>query len=106
MTLLAGPLKVNLAERRVNAGHTLRSLAREIGVAATTLTRAENGDTVTPQVAHAVAGFHGLTVTDVWSLDAPECRRASCTDPAVRAGLCLSHHEQRLDHARDAEAEL
>lgn len=102
MTLLAGPLKVNLTERRINAGHSLRSLARETGISATTLTRAENGDTVTPQVARAVAAFHGLRVSDVWTL---ACSRSGCVSTPVRDGLCEPHHEQRFDHARDAEDE-
>lgn len=105
MTLLAGPLKVDLEERRLNAGHTLRSLARVMGIAATTLTRAETGEAVTPQIALAVASFYDLKVSDVWSFDTPQCRRATCTDPAVTAGLCAAHREQQLDHARDADEE-
>jgi DNA-binding XRE family transcriptional regulator len=105
VTLLAGPLKVNLAERRINAGHSIRSLAREIGIGPTTLTRAETGQTVKPEIALAVAKRWGLEIKDVWLLDAPRCRRSSCTEAAVRKGLCEAHHEQLLDHAADAELE-
>lgn len=102
MTLLGGPLKVNLLVERLSAGHSIRSFSRLVGVSAQTVTRAENGEPIAPPTAHKIAAGLGLEIKDVWPLG---CGRSGCTSTATHRGLCEAHHEQQFDHARDAEEE-
>lgn len=66
---LCGPIKVDLRARRLNAGHSLRSLSREIGLNPETIKSAEAGDPVYPRTAFKIAQFHGLEIREVWNLD-------------------------------------
>ena len=54
---------VSLKAERLNRGLSLRKMAKEVGVAAGTLARAEEGDRVHPGSALKIAKFLGLQVT-------------------------------------------
>lgn len=60
---------LNLAAERLNRGHSVRSLARELGVSEQSIRRLEDGDGVHPATALKVADYFGLKVTDLLPLD-------------------------------------
>lgn len=60
---------INLAEARVNRGHSIRGLARHIDVPEQTIRRAERGERVTPENAFKIATFFDLKVTDIWPVE-------------------------------------
>jgi transcriptional regulator with XRE-family HTH domain len=62
--------KFSLSAARMNRGHSVRSLAAELGVDARTLMRLERGDRVHPAKAKKVADFFGVQVTDLMPPDA------------------------------------
>jgi transcriptional regulator with XRE-family HTH domain len=55
----------DLRSARLNAGFTIRGLAREIGIAEQTLRRLEGGEGAHPASAKKVADFFGVQVTDL-----------------------------------------
>lgn len=54
-----------LRDARVNAGYSIRGLARELAVHEQTVRRLERGERVTPGHAKKVADFFGVRVTDL-----------------------------------------
>lgn len=50
---------------RINAGHTTRSLATELGMHPATLQRIEDGESAHPANVKKVADFFGVKVTDL-----------------------------------------
>lgn len=61
--------RFDLEEARVNAGHSLRSLADALSIAPATIQRLEAGETVHPANAKKIADFFGVKVTDLMPLD-------------------------------------
>jgi transcriptional regulator with XRE-family HTH domain len=59
----------SLSSARVNRGHTIRSLAVEVGIDARTLGRLEEGKPVHPAKALKVAKYFEVQVTDLMPLD-------------------------------------
>jgi transcriptional regulator with XRE-family HTH domain len=59
----------NLISRRVNLGLSITLASRAMKVDRRTLERAERGESVSPSSAKKIAGFYGLQVTDVWSVE-------------------------------------
>lgn len=55
----------DLADARVNRGHTIRSLAAELGIDWRTLARIEEAKPVHPAKAKKVADYFGVRVTDL-----------------------------------------
>lgn len=62
-------MSFDIRSARVNEGHSLRSLAREVGIAAATLERLEDGTQVHPAVAKKVADHFGVRVTDLMPVE-------------------------------------
>jgi transcriptional regulator with XRE-family HTH domain len=61
---------INLKAERLNKGLSIREAAKEIGVAAPTLGRAEQGATnLHPSNALKIANFYGCKVTDIWPVE-------------------------------------
>ena len=54
-----------LTAARLNAGHSIRSFAEEIGVPEPTIRRLESGLGIHPKYAKRVADFFGVQVTDL-----------------------------------------
>ena len=59
-------MSISLKAERLNRGLSLRAAAKEIGVAAPTLGRAEQGGTLHPANAYKIASFYDCKVTDLW----------------------------------------
>jgi ribosome-binding protein aMBF1 (putative translation factor) len=55
----------DLQSARRNAGHSIRSLASELGLAPETVRRVEAGESVHPANAKKVADFFSVKVTDL-----------------------------------------
>lgn len=55
----------DLTAARLNAGKSIRGLAKEIGVAEQTVRRLEDGESVHPANAKKVADYFGVLVTDI-----------------------------------------
>ena len=55
----------DLRSARINEGHSVRSLASDIGIAYNTLLRLERGGAVHPATAKKVADHFGIRVTDL-----------------------------------------
>lgn len=68
--LLGGPLKLDLRVERLEAGHSIRSLGRALGMSQETIARAEQGEPVSPQTAKRIADFFERRVSDIWDLEA------------------------------------
>lgn len=62
-------MSFDIKRARVNAGHSLRSLAREVGIAQATLERLEAGEVVHPASAKKVADHFEVQVTDIMPLE-------------------------------------
>lgn len=62
---MSKPAKFDLTTARINAGHSIRGLARTIGVAEPTLRRLEAGLPVRPESAKPVADYFEIQVTDL-----------------------------------------
>jgi DNA-binding XRE family transcriptional regulator len=60
---------MNLAAARINAGYSIRSLARELDVNEHSIRRLEAGEAVHPATAKKVADFFGVTVVDLMPLN-------------------------------------
>jgi transcriptional regulator with XRE-family HTH domain len=60
---------VNLPEERLNRGLSVRAAAKEIGVGADVLARAEEGTMPRPAAALKIATYYGYKVTEVWPLE-------------------------------------
>ncbi len=59
----------NLTEARLNRGHSIRSLAVELGVHQHAIRRLEAGERIHPATAKTIADYFGCTVTDLMPLD-------------------------------------
>jgi transcriptional regulator with XRE-family HTH domain len=55
----------DLARARINKGHSIRGLARELGVSEPTIRRLEKGEPVRPESAKPVADYFEIQVTDL-----------------------------------------
>lgn len=62
-------MTVNLVERRLNKGLTIKAAAAEIGVNRMTLAALERGERVRPDNAKKVADFYGCKVMDLLALN-------------------------------------
>ena len=62
-------MPVDLRGDRLNRGLSIRQAAEQMGVAANTLGRAEDGEMPHPANALKIASFYGHQVTDVWPVD-------------------------------------
>lgn len=69
-------MSFDLARARVNKGHSIRGLAREVGVSEPTLRRLERGEVVRPESAKPVADFFKVQVTDLMPAD-PDSKAAA-----------------------------
>jgi transcriptional regulator with XRE-family HTH domain len=59
----------DLTSARLNAGYSIKSLARELGVHEHAIRRLETGDGVHPATAKKVADKFGVQVTDLMPLE-------------------------------------
>lgn len=59
----------DLTTARLNAGHTQRSLALEIGVGREAIRRLEAGESTHPATAKKLADFFGVQVTDLMPVE-------------------------------------
>jgi len=60
---------INLTEERLNRGLSIRQAAKQIGVGAEVLSRAEDGNMPRPAAALKIASFYGYKVTEVWPIE-------------------------------------
>jgi transcriptional regulator with XRE-family HTH domain len=61
---------ISLKAERLNRGLSIRAAAKEIGVTAPTLGRAESGEGgIHPVNALKIATFYGYRVTDIWPVE-------------------------------------
>jgi transcriptional regulator with XRE-family HTH domain len=60
-----------LTTARLNKGLSLEAAALQIGVARTTLVRAERGERIHPAKAKLIADFFGLEVSDFYPVEPP-----------------------------------
>lgn len=58
-----------LAAARLNAGYSIRSLARHLDVPEQSIRRLEDGERIHPANAKKVADFFGVRVTDLMPID-------------------------------------
>lgn len=58
-------MSFDLTSARLNAGKSIRGLAREIDVPEPSIRRLENGEGVYPATAKKVADYFGVKVTDL-----------------------------------------
>lgn len=58
-------MSIDLKAARLDKGHSIRSLADELGVHQHSIRRLEAGGTVHPATAKKLADFYGLQVTDL-----------------------------------------
>jgi transcriptional regulator with XRE-family HTH domain len=58
-----------LREARLNKGLSIRKAAKQIGVTADILLRAENGATPRPEAAKKIADFYKTSVTKIWPVE-------------------------------------
>ena len=63
-------MPTRLITARMNRGLSLRAAAEAIDIDRRTLQRAEQGQSIHPGSAHAIASFYGYQVTDIWDVDA------------------------------------
>lgn len=59
----------DLTRARINAGHSIRGLARELHTHEQTIRRLEQGLPVRPESAKPVADYFGVRVTDLMPLE-------------------------------------
>lgn len=59
----------DLAAERVNRGHSLKSLAKELGIHSNSLAALERGESVHPATAKKVADYFGIKVTDLMPVE-------------------------------------
>lgn len=62
----------DLTAARLNAGFSIRGLARDIGIGEQAIRRLENGEVVHPATAKKVADKFGVRVTDLMPLGDPD----------------------------------
>lgn len=62
----------DLATERLNRGHSIRSLADELGIHQHAIRRLEAGEGVHPATAKKIADYFGCRVTDLMPLDEPK----------------------------------
>lgn len=62
---------INLRADRLNKGHSIRSLARELGVTEQAIRRLEEGERVHPATAKRIADYFGVQVTDLMPVEPP-----------------------------------
>ncbi len=58
-------MTLNLAAARLNRGHSIRSLADELGVHQHAIRRLEAGGSIHPATAKKIADYFGCQVTDL-----------------------------------------
>lgn len=63
-------MSINLAEERLNHGHSIRSLAEKLGVHEHAIRRLEAGGSVHPATAKKIADYYGCKVTDLMDVAA------------------------------------
>lgn len=61
-------MSIDLATARLDRGHSIRSLADELGINQHSIRRLEAGGTVHPATAKKVADYFGVLVTDLMPL--------------------------------------
>lgn len=59
----------DLTKARLNAGHSIRSLARELKIGDQAIRRLEDGIAVHPATAKKVADYFDVQVTDLMSVE-------------------------------------
>lgn len=57
---------MNIIAERLNRGLSRNEAARQMGIAQKTLVAAEDGRSISPSSAKAIADFYGVRVTDLW----------------------------------------
>lgn len=62
-------VEFDLERARINKGHSIRGLARELGVSEPTIRRIEKGEPVRPESAKPVADYFGVQVTDLMPIE-------------------------------------
>lgn len=67
---------MTLAERRLNMGLSVATLAERAGVEPHVVRHAEKGGRPRPENALKLAQFYGQAVTDIWPIDAPKAAAA------------------------------
>lgn len=55
----------DLTAARLNAGHSIRSLADQLGIGEQSIRRLENGEAIHPATAKTIADFFDVRVTDL-----------------------------------------
>jgi ribosome-binding protein aMBF1 (putative translation factor) len=68
--------RFDLKRERVNKGHSIRGLARELKTHEATIRRLEQGLPVRPESAKPVADYFGVQVTDLLPAEQSETSRA------------------------------
>ncbi len=58
-------MSIDLTSERLNKGHSIRSLADELGVHQHAIRRLEAGGSVHPATAKKIADYFGVRVTDL-----------------------------------------
>lgn len=61
--------EINLTAERLNRGHSIRSLAHELGIHQHALRRLEAGEGVHPATAKKVADYFDCKVTDLMPIE-------------------------------------
>jgi transcriptional regulator with XRE-family HTH domain len=61
---------LSFEQERLNRGFSQSQIAEEIGISSSVWGRLENGESVSPKNAHKVATYFGLTVTELWPINA------------------------------------
>lgn len=59
----------NLRTERINSGHSIRGLAKELQIGEHAIRRLEAGEVVHPATAKRVADFFGVRVTDLMPVE-------------------------------------
>jgi transcriptional regulator with XRE-family HTH domain len=65
-------MSFDLTTARLNAGFSIRGLARDLGIGEQAIRRLENGEVVHPATAKKVADKFGVRVTDLVSFGDPD----------------------------------
>lgn len=58
-----------LVAARLNSGHSIRGLARRLGIHEQVVRRVESGEPIRPESAKLIADFYGVTVTELLGID-------------------------------------
>lgn len=63
-------MSFDLETARINKGHSIRGLARELNISEPTIRRLEKGEPVRPESAKPVADYFDVQVTDLMPIEA------------------------------------